>query len=300
MINSYAQHIIILWLIYSIVVMGVNFSTGLCGQVSAGQSAFFAIGAYFWALFCQKFNFEIAQQILILIPISALLGLIFGLIATRISHLSYVLTSLAFAQLLMSFFNSSEFTNGATGISIKTKPNFLNLTLNQKFDFIIFLIVINLILVLFFSLFKKSKIGLLTRAVKSDELLARFTGINVKKIKFLSIFIGIYLSCLSGLIYASYMRYVNPSYSSLSFSIMFLSMATLGGLSTSFGPLIGSLVLVVLPELNRSFAQAQYLIYGLILLLIILFRPQGLLGSGFDLSFLKKFYISNEKTNLRN
>ena len=283
---DYFLHIGILFSIYAILSLSLNLVVGYTGLVSVAQAAFYGLGAYTTAILTASLGFNFFISVIAGIVVAAILSFLIGLVLSKFRGDYYVLASLGFNVIIHSIFvNWFELTHGPLGIPGVLKPNFLGFIFNSNLLFFILSLVF-LILTWFISYFiARSSFGRALKAIREDETALQVFGYKVSVFK-LSIFvIAACLAAVAGSLFASYLTFVDPSTFLIFASIFVLSIIILGGLGNLKGSLLGALVMVILPELLRFVglpdtiaAQARQAIYGLILILLMLYRPQGLVG----------------------
>lgn len=279
-INGYYLRIIIMICIYSILALGLNLVTGYCGQVSLGNAAFYAIGAYTSAILSTKFgiNFFIAMVCAGLV--SALFGFLIGLPSLRLSGTYLAITTLGFGEVIRIFLlNFDKLTNGPLGISRIPKPSLFGFELTLINNGLYFLVLILLSIILLTCYFIiNSKIGRAFIAIKEDELAASLMGIQTTVYKVLAFILSALFSGIAGSFYAHMTSYIDPNTFIFDTSIMILSIVILGGMGTLKGMIVGAIILVSFPELLRFVDRFRFIVYGIILVCMMRFRPQGIMG----------------------
>lgn len=277
---SYVNRIVILIMIYATLALGLNLPTGYTGQVSLGNSGFFAIGAYTSALLVTDAGWGFFAAL----PCAALLagaaGLLVGLPSLRLSGSYLSIVTLGFAEIVkMIATNWESVTNGPMGVKNIPRPFLFGIELslrNHGAYYLIFAIL--LLTTLACYLIVNSKIGRAFIAIKEDELAATMMGVNTVNYKVLAFVLSAMISGVGGAFYAHFMRYIDPNSFTFDTSILILSIVILGGMGTLRGMFVGALLLVSFPELLRFLEQYRFVFYGLVLVLMMRFRPQGLLG----------------------
>lgn len=283
---DYLLHIGIFFSIYAILSLSLNLVVGYTGLVSVAQAAFYGIGAYTTAILTSVFGLNFFLSVVIGILIAVILGFLVGLVLSKFRGDYYVLATLSFGVIVHSvFINWYELTHGPLGLPGVLKPSLFGLTFNSN---LLFLILSLLFLAGAYGVSRfisKSSFGRALKAIREDESALQVFGYRVSVFKLTIFTIAAGLAAIAGSLFASYLTFIDPSTFMLTESIFVLSIIILGGLGNLRGSLLGALILVVLPELlrfvglpNEIAAQMRQVIYGLILILLMLYRPQGLIG----------------------
>jgi len=253
-----------------IAVAGVYVLTGLTGMFSLGQAAFMAVGAYVSGILVVKFHWSLWPAILVSVLLAVLLGFIIGFPVVRLRRDYISLVTLGFGESIAALLNRmTKLTGGASGfIGIPRKTTFLLAVLSA---------VIAIVLVAFF---KRSKYGRQCVALRGDELAAKAMGINVTRIKMIAFLLSVALTSYAGALYAFYMSYVEPGSFGWKKSADWVIMVFFGGVNSLTGSTLGAFILTALPQLPfmRALQSYRYVVYAVLVLLIINFKPSGLLG----------------------
>ena len=293
---NYLIHLLIYFDIYVIVALSLNLVVGYCGMLTLAHAGYYALGGYAYALLALVAGWGFLPAVLAAILIAAVLSLAVSLPAWRLKGDFFVLASLAVQVLLFSLFYNwfdanaplgswSNLTNGPFGIPGIPKPEILGLRLTDPAHF--FWLATGVAVLCAFIVWRltASPWGRVLVSMREDELATRGLGKNTRLLKVQALAISCGLVAVAGALYAAYISYLDPSSASLDESILMLSMVLVGGVGNFRGPVIGALILIALPELLRFLnlpdAQAANLrlaTYGLLLVLMMHFRPQGLSG----------------------
>lgn len=267
-------------MVYATLGLALNLPTGYTGQVSLGSAAFFAIGAYTSAILVTKLNWDFFAAFPAAIVLAALGGLMVGLPSLRLSGSYLSIVTLGFAEIVkMVCQNWDRVTNGSLGIKSIPRPVFFGIELAAKnYGAYFLMLAIMLLVSLFVYLLINSKYGRGFMAIREDELVANLMGIRATRYKVLAFVLAAALSGAVGAFYAHFMRYIDPNTFTFDTSILILSIVILGGMGTMRGMYIGALILVSIPEFLRFLDEYRFVFYGLVLLLMMRFRPQGVLG----------------------
>lgn len=274
--NSYIQQIVNMIGIYIILGTGTNILTGYTGQLSLGQAAFFGIGAYTAALLNTRANQQFIVCLIGAMIMCAFFGVVLAIPALKVKGSYLALLTQGFGEIVrIVFVNWTPVTNGTAGILNIQWPKILVSidTLEKYYYLIIFFVVI----VLFYQ--KKliqSRTGRAFIAIREDNEAAELTGINVTTYKIRSFVLAAVLCGIAGTLYAMMIRYVSPDTFVNNTSSIILWTAIVGGFGTLVGPVIGGIVMQVLPEFLRFTGNWRLVIYGVILLIVILRFPGGI------------------------
>lgn len=293
---DYALHILIYLCLYATVGMSLNISFGYGGFLSLAQAAFFAVGAYTFALGASVWGLDLIVILMIASGIAALLSLALSLASWRMRGDFFVMATLAVQTLVGSFLNNwsevgkpigsvQNFTNGPSGIAGIPKADILGITLDTIDSTFVIALLLFVVAYLLLRTGLLSPWGKALVALRDDELAARSVGKNSRWLAVQSFALSGIFSATAGVIYASYVGYVDPSLASLDYSILFVCMVVIGGAGSVNGPIIGAVVLIAIPELLRyaqipeqSASSIRLMAYGLLLVILMHVRPQGLIG----------------------
>lgn len=265
---SYIQTILLLACITLISVMGVYLLTGLLRLFSFGQASFMALGAYAAGLAVKKLHYSFPVAMLAAIVVAGLAALIIGAITLRLRKDFFSLVTLAFgeaiAALLNYFVKITGGATGMTGIPKRTTP---------------VLIIISAIIVVFMMYnVKKSRFGRICIAIKNDELTAKSFSINTYAMKLMVFVVSAMVIAYAGVLYAFFIQYVEPTMFSWNQSAEWVIFLFFGGSNSVTGAVVSTLLLTALPEILRFASQYKVILYCVLVLLTINFRPKGLFG----------------------
>ena len=251
-----------------IAVAGVYVLTGLTGMFSLGQAAFMAIGAYASGLLVLRAHLPIALACVLAVVMATGVGFLIGYPVVRLRRDYISLVTLGFGQAIAALLNRMTFlTGGASGLTGIPRTVGLGITAVSA--------VVVLVLVAFF---KNSKYGRQCIALRGDELAAKAMGINVTKVKMTAFLLSVALTSYSGCLYAFYMSYVDPTGFGWKKSADWVIMVFFGGVNSLTGSTLGAFILSALPQALRSLQSYRYVIYAILVLIILNFKPSGLLG----------------------
>jgi len=277
-LSSYLMHILILVLIWSVIGQAWNVLGGFTGQVSFGHAAFFGVGAYTAGLLYQHFEISAWWGLPACIVVLTLLSLVIGYICLRLRGAYFALATLALGEICrVTAENLVDFTRGNLGILIKER------TWVDKTWYFYIILLIAAGTYLLVKVLIESKLGYYFVAIREDQDAAESLGINTTLYKTISLCISGVLTGIAGAFYMNYMGYIDPGvvFPLYDLSITTVMVVMVGGAATYWGPIIGAIIMVFLAEVIRSLpyiGAAHMTIFGIILILIIMFLPNGIVG----------------------
>lgn len=283
---EYFIHLGILFSIYAILGISLNLVVGYTGLLSVAHAAFYGIGAYSTAILLTQSGIGFFPSVIFGAVIAIIISFLIGIVLSRFRGDYYALGSFGFNVIIFSIFlNWQDLTRGPLGIPGISKPELFGISFASNLSFLV-LASLFLILVYFVSHFiVRSSFGRVLKAIREDEKAIQVFGYNTLYYKLAIFIISATMASIAGSLYASYITFVDPSSFTLMESIFILAIIILGGLANLKGSVLGALFLILLPEALRFVgfptdiaAQMRQVIYGLILILLMLYRPQGLAG----------------------
>jgi len=285
MIEAYIIHLLILIGIYVILAISLQLSLGFTGLLNLGHIAFFAIGAYTSALLTLNgVPFLIA---FILAGIFAMAsGFLLSLLTKKLKGDYLALATIAFTYVVYSVaLNWTGLTRGPLGLPGISRPSIFGISFSSNLSFLILTLVILLISYLVIKKISTSPFGRVLEAIRDDELATKILGKNTFKMKSYALAISACFAGISGSLYAHYINYIDPSSFTLMQLIPILVIVIVGGLASLRGTIVATVVLILLPEALRFVGMPssilgpmRQIIYAVILLLILLYRPKGFYG----------------------
>ncbi|MDR1353810.1 MAG: branched-chain amino acid ABC transporter permease [Treponema sp.] len=280
-IDAYTAHIITMGGVNAIMAVSVNMIVGITGQLSLGQAGFLAIGAYS----CIFFNLDLGMPLPLAAAcatvLTAVAGFLIGFPVLKLSGDYLAIVTLGFGEIIrVVFINLKALTGGPNGRQFTTV-----MVLNGEIAFVVVIIVLIAVLALLQN-FLRSSYGRAIMACREDEIAANSCGINIFRYKMTGFVIASFIAGLGGSLYAMVVGFVKPDIAQFLRSIDFLIYVVLGGMGSMTGSILSAYVLTYLQEFLRFLEDYRLLIYPLILIFIMLFRPKGLLGMK-EFSFVK-------------
>lgn len=269
-INSYYEITLATICINIILAVSLNLVTGFTGQFSLGHAGFMSIGAYVCAIV--SMNTESTSGFIIGIfagaVAAAIVGIIIGIPTLRLKGDYLAIATLGMAEIIRVIFLNMEITNGAAGLN--------GIPRNTNWTWLFVFMMATIILI---SNFIKSSHGRACISIREDEIAAESMGVNTTKYKVMAFALGAFFAGIAGGLYASYFYFIKPNLFGFMKSVDILVIVVLGGLGSISGSVIAAVLLAVLTTYLQKFTEVRMIIYSLLLIAIMLFRPQGLLGT---------------------
>lgn len=267
------------WLI-ALIALSVTLVTGATGQTALGQAGFVAIGAYTSALCVLRLQFPFELALLSAGIVTAILGTLLVLPAFRLRGYYVAIATIGIGEIINQvILNWDGLTNGALGLSAIPPPSFLGREAYTPTAVYWYSLALLLSAVVLLWALLRSPLGRTWRAIRDDEVAAQSFGVNLYRYKALVFSVSAFIAGVSGAFYAHMFTFIDHLSFTSSISILALTMAILGGMGNLFGAVAGALILTLLPEVFRGLVDVRYLLYGLALVLLMRFRPQGLFGT---------------------
>lgn len=269
-INAYYQITLVQIGITLIGALGLNMILGLSGQFSLGHAGFMAIGAYSTGIITLMIPnmWGWVLGLLVGILITSLVGLVIAVPTLRLKGDYLAIATLGTGEIIRIVLLNLKITNGAAGLS--AIPMFTNWTL---------LYIFIVIAIVFIAHIKYSRFGRAALSIKDDEIAAEAMGIQVTKVKVMIFIFGAIFASVAGSLFASFFYVIRPESFGISKSIDFLMVVVLGGMGSISGTIAAAIVMGVLTILLQSLAQVRMIVYALVLIILMIYRPQGLFGS---------------------
>jgi branched-chain amino acid transport system permease protein len=283
---EYIVHLAILSVIYAVLALSLNLVVGYTGLLSSGHAAFYGIGAYATAILSTGHGTGFFASMLAGVAAASAAAFLIGVVLSRFDGDHYALVSLGFNVIIYSvLLNWHGLTRGPMGIPGVQRPSAFGLSLDSGAPFLAFSVVCLAAIYLACRFLARSSFGRVLKAVREDEAAVRVFGYDTPRYKLAVFVIAGAMAASAGSLMASYISFVDPSSFTVMESVFILAITIFGGLSSLRGSVVGAIVLVLLPEALRfagfpqsMAAQMRQAAYGLFLVLLMLFRPQGLLG----------------------
>lgn len=283
---EYLINLSILFCIYGMLALSLNLVVGMTGLLSLAQAAFYGIGAYAAAIGMTKLGLGFFTTVLLGIAVNGVLALIVGKILSRFQGDYYAIVSAGLSIIVFSvLLNWKDLTNGPLGIFGIAKPEVMGYPLSSNLEFLLLCLAAVVLSYIFYRMVDLSSFGRTLKALREDEQLTLSFGYHTKYYKSIIFVVSAAMSGIAGAMFASYIAFIDPSTFQLKEGIFLFTIIIVGGLSSALGSVIGALILISLPEILRfvglpyeTAAQMQQIIYGGMLVLMMIIKPQGLFG----------------------
>ena len=279
--SIYQINIMVTALMYVVLGLGLNIVVGLAGLLDLGYVAFYAAGAYSYALL----NYHFGLGFWAALPIGAVIGFIFGILlgfpVLRLRGDYLAIVTLGFGEIIrLVLENWNEFSLGPSGIANIPRPAFLGIqfSLQAATIYLYFLMIaLTLFTIFIVNRLQNSRLGRAWIALREDEIACEAMGIDKTKTKLTAFALGATWAGMVGVIFAAKTTFINPASFTFMESAMILSIVVLGGMGSIIGVIIGAFVLILMPEYLRAFSDYRMLIFGAIMVIMMVFRPQGMI-----------------------
>ena len=279
--STYQTSIMTTALMYVVLGLGLNIVVGQAGLLNLGYVAFYAAGAYTYALLYQHFGFGFWVALPLGALAATLLGILLALPVLRLRGDYLAIVTLGFGEITRIILeNWNDFSFGPSGISGIPRPGFfgMEMSIHHATIYLYFLMIILCLITIFVvNRLQNSRIGRALIALREDEIACQAMGIDKTRIKLTAFALGSTWAGIVGVIFAAKTTFVNPGSFTFLESAMILSIVVLGGMGSITGIIIGALLLILLPEYLRAFSDYRMLLFGIIMVLMMIFRPQGII-----------------------
>jgi len=277
--NDYYVSVLILSVFHAIIAVGLNLLLGYAGQISLGHAAFYGLAAYTSAVCTTTFGMPVWAGGLIALALVCVVAFLLGIPALKLSGHYLAMATLGFGVIVFIIFNESiELTGGPSGfVGIPRLELFGHTFWSDSSYYYLSCVVLALVLLASLHLID-SRVGRALRAIHTSEKAAQVCGVDIAKYKLLVFVLSAFYAGIAGVLYAHYLSFVAPSSFSFMFSVVLVTMVVLGGMSNIWGAVAGAFFLTILPQFLHVFEKFEVLIFGSILVLCMMFLPQGLAG----------------------
>ena len=280
--SMYQINIMISALIYIMLGLGLNIVVGLAGQLVLGYAAFYAVGAYTYGLLNTYFGLGFWAVLPVGGIMAALFGLMLGFPVLRLKGDYLAIVTLGFGEIIrLVLENWTSVTKGSFGLSNLSRPSLFGMEMgvteatNYIYYIVLAAVVVTIIVV---GRLKNSRIGLALQALREDEIACEAMGIDLTKVKLSAFALGSCWAGFAGVIFAAKTTFINPASFTFMESAMVLSMVVLGGMGSVLGVTIAAAILVLAPEYLRAFSEYRMLLFGAVMVIMMIYRPQGLIS----------------------
>lgn len=279
-------HILFMCEIYVILALSANLVSGYTGLLSFANAAFYGLGAYVTTLMMKNFGLNYFAALLLAIVFNVLVSFIITYFSVRLKDLYFTLATIAFQVIVFTaLYNWEKVTGGSYGISAIPAVRLFGFQLNGTGEYTILGGAFALVVIAFFVFFQRTPFVRLLECIRDRELGAASLGKNIPYYKFICNSVAAVFIAIAGSLFAVYNSFIDPTSFTLSESILIVNMILIGGTGNLIGPIFGACFYVMLPEVTRLIpissakgASLQMIIYSLILILVVRFKPNGLFG----------------------
>lgn len=281
--STYQTNIMITALMYVVLGLGLNIVVGMAGLLDLGFVAFYAVGAYSYALLNHHFGLGFWAVLPIGGCFAGIAGLILGFPVLRLRGDYLAIVTLGFGEIIrLVLENWNEFSMGPSGISNIARPGFfgMEMSLNGSIQYLYYIMILLMIVTIFIvNRLQDSRLGRAWIALREDEIACQAMGIDKRKTKLVAFSLGAFWAGMVGVIFAAKTTFINPASFTFLESAIILSIVVLGGMGSIVGVIFGAFILILLPEYLRAFSEYRMLAFGGILVAMMVFRPQGLFSN---------------------
>lgn len=281
--NLYQTNIMISCLLYIVLGLGLNIVVGLAGLLDLGFVAFYAVGAYAYALCNMHWDIGFWYMLPVGAALGAVCGVILGFPVLRLRGDYLAIVTLGFGEIIrLVLENWGEVTMGPSGISSINRPALFDVKLGViASTHYMYYIMIGLVILTIFCVnrLQNSRIGRAWLALREDEIACQAMGIDKMKTKLLAFSLGATWAGMAGVVFAAKTTFINPASFTFWESAIILSIVVIGGMGSIRGVIAGAIILILVPEYLRDFAEFRMLLFGAIMVLVMVFRPQGLISA---------------------
>lgn len=290
MISGYLITILITIIIYAMLAHSLNIITGHAGQISLGHAAFLGIGAYTSAMLYTEAGFSFWLSVPLSGLVAGAIGALLAIPCLRVRDDFLAITTMGIGFVTEAVFLYIPFFGGAMGIGGINLPNWFGREMTKSEYFLLILLVFGFLLFLDHRM-GRSWIGLAWASIREDEQAAGAMGVDVVRFKVLAFILGSAIAGLAGGFYAHFLTFIMPQNFGFGQSIVILCMVVFGGIGTRWGPVLGAVILGILPEIFRPVMEYRTFLYGLLLLAMMRFQPGGIMGAESILPKVIRRYI---------
>ena len=281
--DTYQTNVMTTALMYVVLGLGLNIVVGVAGLLDLGYVAFYAVGAYTYALLNMHFDMGFWMVLPIGAMMAALFGIVLGFPVLRLRGDYLAIVTLGFGEIIRLILeNWNDFSEGPSGISNISRPGFfgVEMSLDTAIMYTYYLVVALVVVTIFVvNRLQDSRLGRAWIALREDEIACQAMGIDKTKTKLTAFALGATWAGMVGVIFAAKTTFINPASFTFLESAIILSIVVLGGMGSILGVIIGALILILLPEYLRALSEYRMLAFGAILVLMMVFRPQGMIAN---------------------
>lgn len=277
--SKYYTNLMVQCLINIVVVTGLNYITGMTGQMNLGTAGIFSLGAYTSSLLAVRLGISPWLGLLGAILMGCLIGVCLGYPSLRLKGVYLSLTTIGFSEIVRIFItNLDDLTYGAVGVTRIPAFKLFGFEFRDNVSVYYLYLVFAVILVAIAWRLAHSKWGRAFKAIKDNPEAMESAGVNIAGLKIMAFTLCAIYGCIGGAMYAHFIRYVNPATYTMDFSVNYVIMLVIGGLGSVPGSVLGALIVTLTPEILRFLQDYYWLIYSIITLIFVVFLPNGMIS----------------------
>lgn len=281
-LSVYQVNIMVTALMFVVLGLGLNIVVGLAGLLDLGYVAFYAVGAYAYALLNHHYDIGFWAALPIGAALAFIAGILLGFPVLRLRGDYLAIVTLGFGEIIRLILeNWNEFSLGPSGISNIDRPGFLGISLDfrEATIYIYFIMIALCVLTIFVvNRLEKSRIGRAWIALREDEIACQAMGIDKTRTKLAAFALGATWAGMIGVMFAAKTTFINPASFTFMESAIILCIVVMGGMGSILGVILGALILILLPEYLRAFSDYRMIVFGASMVLMMVFRPQGIIS----------------------
>jgi branched-chain amino acid transport system permease protein len=275
--NTYYIGVLVVVAIYALTTIGLSLLMGYAGQISLGHAAFFGLGAYTSGLLTTLLGWNAWVAFAAATVFSALVGFIIAVPTLRLRGHYLAMATLGFGEIVYIVFNSTvDLTGGPSGFGSIPRLSIAGFAFDNDVRFYYLAWFFVLVVIVFSLNIIHSRVGRALRSIHGSEVAANAMGVNTIRYKVQVFVLSAMYASIGGSLYAHFVTFVSPSSFGLMSSILLVTMVVIGGMASIWGAILGAAILTFLPEYLSGFQDYSVLIYGLLLMVIMIFMPRGL------------------------
>lgn len=274
--SRFTQEIMTNMFFYVVVCLGLNIIVGFAGLLHLGYAAFFAVGAYTTGILSSVYGVNFWLTLPFSIIAAVIAGLAIGAPTLRLRGDYLAIVTLGFGEIIRLTVRNLDITGGAMGLIGIQRPVLFGIVLNQITHFYYLFFILAIIAIIVSYRLHDSRLGRAWEYIREDEDAASAMGINVVQVRLYAFIIGSAFGALAGSLYAAKMTAISPESFMFIHSVMILLAVVLGGMGKIPGVILGAVIVTLIPEISRDIGQFRLIIFAVLLLILMLYRPQGI------------------------
>lgn len=277
--DPYWMHLIIMSAVYMMLASSVDIIYGYAGQLNLGQAAFYALGAYTTALLMLRLKLSYWLAMPASGMVAAFFGVLLGIPTLRLRGLYLGIATMGFSEIVrLTLLTWKSLTRGPMGLPGIPSPTLGSFAFESKTAYYYLILFYLIATICCVRRLVNSRVGKAWIAIREDEIAAAAMGVDTARYKVMAFSLGAFFAGIAGSFFAVYISFVSPDAFKMMESYLIFSMPAVGGMGTTAGPLIGALIIYVLPEVTRAFAEYRMLWVGALLVVVMVTNPKGIVG----------------------